>query len=132
MVEDRYSDFLKKVFEMTKSQTLTWNYLDKNKELCEGMKWCTTYSGITAILTDIDLHFNFNTDNSFFCMVDDTYIVLLVHGTKPADVYIVPNTFKNVVKFTAEYYGDIITRLLNLVRSQFPDAETFIDKFLKE
>ena len=48
------------------------------------------------------------------------------------DVYVVPSTFKNTVYLSAEIYGDIITRLLNLVQSQFPDGEVFIDKFLKE
>lgn len=131
MAEDRYLDFLNKVFEMTKSYTISWSYLDKNKALCEGMNWCTNYSGISAVLTGSDVHFDFNTDNSFYCQEGDIYIVLLVHGTQPANVYIVPNTFKSVVHLSAEMYGDIITRLLNLVHSQFPDGETFIDNFLK-
>jgi len=132
MANDRYANFLEKVFEMTKSGTLTWNYLDKNKTLCEGMKWSKTYSGVGALLLSDDVSFSFNTEKSFYCRPDGTYIVLLVHGTQPASLYIVPSTFKNVVCLSAEAYGDMITRLLNLVQTQFPDGEVFIDKFLKE
>lgn len=132
LTNDRYSHFLTKVFEMTKSCTLSWKYLDSNKKLCEGMRWSTSYSGIGAFLVNDDIHFDFNIDRSFYCQEGNTYIALLVHGTQPADVYIVPNTFKNVVQLSAEIYGDIITRLLNLVQSQFPDGEAFIDDFLKE
>lgn len=132
LVDDRYARFLEKVFEMTKSCTLSWGYLDKNKTLCEGMKWSTTYSGIGAIISNQDVSFDFNTDSSFFCKSGDTYIVLFVFATQPANIYVVPSTFKNVVYLSAEIYGDIITRLLNLVRSKFPDGETFIDKFLEE
>ena len=132
IADDRYTHFLKKVFEMTKSCALSWSYLDHNKALCEGMKWSTTYSGIGAIFSNHDVSFDFNTDSSFCCKSGDTYIVLLVHGTQPANIYVVPNTFKNVVYLSAEAYGDIITRLLNLVQSQFPDGEVFINKFLEE
>lgn len=131
LVNDRYTLFLKKVFEMTKSCTLSWMYLDQNKTLCEGMNWITSYSGLTAAFLS-DVSFHFNTEQSFYCKSGDTCIVLLVHGTDPANLYIVPNTFKNVVCLSAETFGDMITRLLNLVQSQFPDGEAFIDKFLEE
>lgn len=131
MADDRYANFLMKVFELTKSCNLSWKYLDSNTTLCDGMKWRETYSGVSAFLLNNDVRFDFNTDRSFYCKSDDTYIVLLVRGTQPANVYIVPSTYKCTVYLSAEIYGDIITRLLNLVQSQFPDGEVFIDKFLK-
>lgn len=132
MADDRYANFLEKVLELTKSCTLSWKYLDGNKSLCEGMKWIRTFSGVGAFLISNDVIFDFNTEKSFYCRSDDTYVVLLVDGTQPANIYIVPSTFKNIVFLSAEIYGDIITRLLNVVQSQFPDGETFIDNFLKE
>ena len=62
----------------------------------------------------------------------DTYIVLLTMGREPADLYVVPNTYKKVVELKADEYGDLITRLLNLVQEQFPDGERFIDDLLAE
>lgn len=132
MADDRYACFLEKVFELTKSSTLSWHYLDSSETLCEGMKWSRISSGIIPLYANNEIHFDFNTEKSFYCHSNGTYIVLLVHGTQPADVYIVPSTFKNTVYLSSEIYGDIITRLLNLVQSQFPDGEDFIDKFLKE
>lgn len=132
MADDRYTNFLEKMLKLTKSCSLTWKYLDGNKTLCEGMKWSRTYSGVGAIFISDDVTFDFNTEKSFYCKSDGTYIVLLVHGTEPANIYVVPSTFKNTVYLSAEIYGDIITRLLNIVQSQFPDGETFIDEFLKK
>ena len=40
-------------------------------------------------------------------------------------------TYKKVVEFSPDEYGEYITRLLNLVQSQFPSADAFIDDFLK-
>ena len=37
----------------------------------------------------------------------------------------------NLIKRASEY-GELITRLLNLVQSQFPDSEEYVDKVLKE
>lgn len=132
MADDRYANFLEKVFELTKSGTLLWQYLDRNTTLCDGMKWRTTDSGVETFLLSDDVRFNFNTERSFYCKSDNTYIVLLVHGTQPANIYIVPSTYKNTVYLSSEIYGVIITRLLNLVQSQFPDGEVFIDNFLKK
>lgn len=119
---DRYTRFLNKVLEMTKANGLSWKYLDHSKVLYEGMAWTPDYESFQG----------FNTEQSFYCTSDKTYIVLLVYNTAPANIYVVPNTFRNVVCLPAEEYGDIITRLLNVVRSQFPDGEAFIDKFLGE
>lgn len=121
---DRYVNFLSKVLERTKSNRLSWKYLDHNETLCKGMF-------LTPANSDYD-EYGFNEEQSFYCELDSTYIVLVVHGKNPANMYVVPNTFRNIVFLSAEEYGDIITRLLNIVRSQFPDGEVFIDKFLEE
>lgn len=124
ITNDRYTRFLNKVLEKTKANDLAWNYLDRNETLCKRMNWSPDYLGL-------DDCWAFNEEQSFYCKSYDTYIVLLVYGTNPANIYVVPNTFRNVVFLSAEEYGDIITRLLNIVRSQFPDGEVFIDKFLE-
>lgn len=54
-----------------------------------------------------------------------------VSTNQPASLFIVPETYKKVVEFSPDEYGEYITRLLNLVQSQFPSADAFIDDFLK-
>lgn len=44
---------------------------------------------------------------------------------------VILETYKKVVEFSPDEYGEYITRLLNLVQSQFPSADAFIDDFLK-
>ena len=95
------------------------------------MNWRPDYSESDDYL-EFDDDSDFNIEQSFCCKSNNTYIVLMVYGTNPANIFVVPNTFRNTVLLSAEEYGDIITRLLNIVRSQFPDGEVFIDKFLEE
>ena len=75
---------------------------------------------------------DFNQEDSFFAHMGDMYIVIYVWYNEPAKLYIVPKTYKKVTVLPADEYGEYITRLLNLVQSQFPNAETFIDNFLKK
>lgn len=131
MAEKKYVDFLNKLISQTKDRKIFWKYLDTNVVLYEGMEWTTTSTefgifGETKEKTRI----NFDRENSFYASVNGTYIVIYVWNNQPAKLYVVPETFKKVVKLTPDEYGEYITRLLNLVHSQFPNAETFIDNFL--
>lgn len=74
---------------------------------------------------------NFNTEDSFYANKNGTNIVIYVSTNQPASLFIVPETYKKVVEFSPDEYGEYITRLLNLVQSQFPSADAFIDDFLK-
>ena len=56
--------------------------------------------------------------------------MLLVRSNQPAVLYVVPNTYKKIVKLSPDEYGELITRLLNLVESQFPNAEDFIEEYI--
>ena len=131
MDDQRYVHFILALIQQTKEKKLHWQYLDKNRALYEGMNWTRTkasyglFSGGKEIISP-----DFNTEDSCFVNVDDIYIVLYVWGNQPANLYIIPNTYKKVTRLTADGYGDHITRLLNLVQSQFPNAEDFIDKFI--
>ena len=72
-------------------------------------------------------------ENSFYAKINETYVVLRVRRANlPADLYVVPYTYKRVVKMAADEYGEYITRLMNLVQNEFPDGKSFIDKLLAE
>lgn len=73
---------------------------------------------------------NFNTEDSFYINVDGTYVVIFVEGNNPASLYVIPSTFKKILHLSADEYGEGITRLLNIVQSQFPNAEQFVKNFL--
>ena len=134
MADQRYIDFIEAIIERTKNNQLDWYYLDKNESLYKGMEWTKTTieyglfptSGKEKIVAD------FNQEDSFYAHLGEMYIVIYVWRDQPAKFYIVPNTYKKVTCLTPDEYGDYITRLLNLVQSQFPNAETFIDSFLKK
>lgn len=130
-IGDKYAEFLEEILRQTKENKLSWHYLDKVKSLYEGMNWSCRSTEFGLFGKQVSLHPDFDTENSFYCNIDETYLVLLVRNDQPATFYVVPATFKNVVILTADEYGNLITRLLNLVRSFFPDGEVFIDSFLQ-
>ena len=129
MDEQRYIAFIEGLISQTKMNKLEWQYLDKNKELYKGMQW-TEQAHEFELLALWDQTPDFNTDDSFYVPYKDAYIVLLVRGNKPAELYVVPKTYKSVVVLKPEKYGDSITRLLNLVQSLHPNADAVIDSFL--
>lgn len=131
MADQRYVDFLAKLIKDTKERKIRWRYLDTNKSLYEGMGWTRTTTDFSAFPGNREKVFlDFNKEDSFFANEKGTYIVIYVWGNQPAKLYVVPETYKKVVTLSPDEYGEHITRLLNLVQSQFPNAENFIDSFL--
>lgn len=132
MAEKKYIEFLNKLIDDTKERKIEWKYLDKNKILYEGMNWTKVSSVLDLFSGEKEKTYaDFNVEDSFYTTVNETYIVIYVYGTQPATLYVIPRTFKKVVILSPDLYGEFITRLLNLVQSQFPSGEAFIDSFLK-
>lgn len=133
-VNNQYIEFIEKIIHKTKEHRIRWDYLDKNQDLYLGMDWLKVKSQMDNIFPQKDkYYYDFDAENSFFAKIDDTYIVLRVRRTNlPADLYVVPYTYKRVVKMSADEYGEYITRLMNLVQNEFPDGKSFIDKLLVE
>lgn len=133
MVDNKLVSFILKIIQQTKEKKMEWKYLDENRTLYEGMGWANKkvnygfFSPTTETITP-----NFNIEDSFFTRIGDMCIVIYVRNDTPASLFVVPNTYKKVVVLTPDEYGDYITQLLNLVESQFPNAESFIDDFLDE
>lgn len=125
-----YMDFAEKILEDTKNNELQWRYLDSNEELYEGMNWTKKDWGISMTSGYESVSPNFDKERSFCARIGDTHIVLLTRKSTLTEMYVVPPTYKKVVKFDAETYGEIITRLLNIIHSKFPDAKDFIQKYL--
>lgn len=131
MADQKYVTFLNKIIGDTKEKKIKWDYLDKNRALYEGMEWTKTTNeyGLFGVKTE-EKSIDFNREDSFYANISGTYVVIYVWGNQPAKLYVVPKTYKKVVILTPDEYGEYITRLLNLVQSQFPNAESFIDQFL--
>ena len=133
MANNKYIDFILGITQQTKDKKLNWRYLDTNKTLYEGMGWVNTktefglFSGNKEITTP-----DFNQEDSFFTNIGDMFIVIYVWRDQPAKMFVVPNTYKKVVTLTPDEYGEYITKLLNLVQSQFPNAESFIDNYISK
>jgi len=131
-IGDRYAEFLEKILQQTKDDKLMWHYLDENESLYKGMNWTRRSTHIGPLGEQVMLRPGFDIENSFYCRINQTSLVILVQNGRPASFYIVPSTFKKVVALTADEYGNLITRLLNLVQTLFPDGESFIDSFLQD
>ena len=131
MANSKYVSFLEEIIAQTKDGTLKWSYLDTNDVLCSNMGWKRSPLIQSLLPYSHDDHI-FNTDDSFFTQIGETYLVLYVCDDNPASMYVVPQTYKKIVVFEPDVYGKYITRLLNLVLSQFPSGEQFIDNYLNE
>lgn len=131
MAEKKYVSFILKLIKQTKEQLLQWRYLDENKSLCRNMDWMDEDDSISVMLSEKEEPtFYFDVENSFYCRIKENYIVLCVSDNEPAELFVIPSTFKCIVQLTPDEYGEHITRLLNLVRSTFPSGENFIDEFI--
>lgn len=122
--------FIEEIIKRTKEHSLSWDYLDKNKDLYKGMDWLKPETNLSTIFSPKESErLDFDSENSFFAKIENMYVVLRVKWSSIADLYVIPYTYKKVVKMPADEYGEHITRLMNLVQSQFPDAEDFINSF---
>lgn len=130
MDNEKYISFLKKVIEDTKEKKMVWHYLDSNASLYEGMNWTKKETEYNFFSTKEKVHPDFDTEDSFYTSIGNTFIVLFVDNSQPAILYVVPNTYKKVVTLSPDEYGELITRLLNLVESQFPNGENFIEEYI--
>ena len=133
MADQRYIKFIEYIISLTKQAEISWKYLDSNKALYESMHWVTEGEEKWSLLGNRTvLYPEFNREESFYVGINDANVVLLVRNSEPASMYVVPYTYKKVVQLDADEYGEYITRLHNLVESQFPDGETFIDNLLAQ
>lgn len=128
MAEYNNTRFVDALIRKTKFKDITWQYLDSNASLCKRMGWMS--ENLLASLTGSESSLNFNAEDSFYIEVDGTYVVIYVEGNNPASLYVIPPTFKKILHLGADEYGEGITRLLNMVQSQFPNAEQFVKNFL--
>ena len=130
MAEQVYIDFIEKIINRTKEKKLSWNYLDSKESLYEGMGWIQTRNEYVMFGSNKEVTYpDFDVESSFYATIGNMFVVIYVWSNQPAKLYVVPNTYKKVVSLTPDEYGEYITRLLNLVQSQFPNAETFIKEF---
>jgi hypothetical protein len=133
MANNKYVDFIIRITQQTKNKKLNWRYLDTNKALYEGMGWVNTRTQLALFSPDREVKTpNFNQENSFYSCIDGMFIVLYVWNDEPAKMFVIPDTYKKVVTLPPDEYGEHITKLLNLVQSQFPNAESFIDNYLSK
>ena len=114
-----YIAFVEKLIADTKNGSIEWVYLDTEVGFCKNMG-----------LWDFG-DFEFDTSLSFYTKQQSTHLAIVQSRSKPAELYVVPPTFKNVVLLQSSNLGEYVTRLQNVVASKFPAADTFIEDFLK-
>ncbi len=96
----KYVEFLEKVIIDTKERKLRWQYLDGNEELYLGMNWTKTRTKFTTFAKAEEYEVvDFDIENSFYAKKDNTFIVLISRNNNPASLFVVPYTYKKVLKF---------------------------------
>lgn len=131
MRKKEYKLFLRRLIEKSKAQQIKWRYLDSNVELCRGIK--LYQEPLSSMTTTSSGKFCFNVENSYYVGFpkENMFVALIVKtDLSDAALYIIPNTFKNVLVLSFSDYGDLITRLANIIKSQLPNPEDFIDYYL--
>lgn len=116
MFNTQYAKFIEALLIKTKAGDLEWEYLDHNHRLCIQMGW-----------TDALRPPEFDVEDSYCTKLDNYYIVLFSPTGEPINLYVIPYTFRKIVRLDASDYGEYITRLMNEVRRTFPDADSFIE-----
>lgn len=130
MADQKYVNFITALINATKNDSIEWSYLDSNKLLYQGMRWVKATTIYDNLIGNTSPMPDFNVESSFYTTQEDGYIALYVHGNNPAELFIIPGTFKSVVHMSADQYGEYITRLLNIVHSKFPSGDAMIDSFI--
>lgn len=131
MAEMQYVRFLDKLIHKTKYDEIEWEYLDSNEYLCKKMKWYASASRelIPKVIFDTEVTY-YNPEDSFCAEIDETTIVIFAQQEELVSFYVIPPTFRKILRLSADEYGDYITRLLNVVQSKFPSSDQFVIDFL--
>lgn len=121
MANNRYISFIESVIQMTKENKFSWKSLISCTKLSTWFQSITKYNLMDSGYGD-----------SFYTYLEGHYIVLLVRNSGVTEMYVIPNTFKKIIHLEAFEYGELITRLSNLVKHQLPSAEEFINKIIEK
>ena len=132
MRELRYEIFLQSLIKKSKEQQIKWKCLDSNMELCRGIHLCR--ESLADKLYQNVPSFYFDTENSYYAEFpkENMFVALIVKSNSdgPATILqVIPNTFKNDLVLGFSDYGDLLTRLSNIIKSQFPNPDDFIASF---
>jgi hypothetical protein len=119
----RNNTFIEKLITLSKTpEYLEWEYLDQDDILND--KIHTLLIRSSEVLNDL----------SFFFRKDNSFVVLLTFCDTAKKltnmIIIIPDTFRNPKALSGNEYQENITRLVNVVKRNFPDPDDFIDSIL--
>lgn len=142
--EERSNDIIiEKILELSKEKKIIWEYLDEYENLYQHLKVTPKKKRIGDKLSWTDITENvatalytytfFDANASFYANVGENYIVLISEMIKNEEnvltadklkLMLVPRTFKDVRIIEED---EMMLRLHNYVRTQFPDVEDIIE-----
>lgn len=142
---ENYKELLEKMIELTKSEKISWNYLDSNKVVCDSMKFegvspLNHRKGIIALASAVSDKKIFDSDNSFVSKINHNYIILYCNLNDAEDgktlderlmLMLVPRTFKDIKIYFSEGSDGTLLRLHTLVKSTFPSANDIENDILQ-
>lgn len=84
MVNKKYVAFLMEIIRETKQKKITWEYLDKNKRLYEGMNWTHVDTQYGFFVNKETVSPDFNSEESFCSKVNNYNLVIYVYKNQPS------------------------------------------------
>jgi len=125
-----YNEFITKLGELTKSDKITWEYLDSNKSLYNSIN-LSPYNTYDVISAALEGKKSFDTSNSYFTKINDNFIILYTDSASKEGsslverlrLLLVPRTFKSIRRISNS--NESIT-LLTIIKSKFPSADDII------
>lgn len=135
---------LEKLINSTKENTISWEYLDSNKNVCNGLGYeaVSPAKSLSTLELVASLGYSkklFDSDNSFITEVNKNYIILYCNldnknGEKTLDerliFMLVPRTYKDVFMYSSDGTDGTLLRLHSLVKSLFPNAKDIANDIL--
>jgi hypothetical protein len=126
---EQVNGFLIKLIEKTKHGEIRWDYLDNCARNRIPEKLALYHpKGLLDLGESNGNTPYFDIENSF-SYIDGNTTILLYTIERKVSLAVVPTTLRNLVLIEDEDYKEALLRLLNIVKSLFPSAESYIDSF---
>lgn len=132
-------DFMDKLIELTKNNSIKWEYLDNNKYVCDALKMealGNQYLFDINFFTKMSNVIYFDTNNSFISTVNGNYILICcIYDKNLKDstlnerlvLKLVPRTFREIKSIKCDEEDGTLQRLQSLVKSLFPNADDIVN-----
>lgn len=127
---NKNEQFVNKLIELTSAKKISWEYLDEDEIIYNSLQISPFENN--KLIFDIV----FNPNSSFYTEINSNFIVLYEIVTSTGNLLsslrlkTVPNSYKDIQNIELTENKELMLRLLNVIKSQFPNSEDIINDIL--